>query len=106
MRKYDNEKATTAVGVMALAALAGAAVALLFAPKKGSETRREIRERMNDMKHRTNNTAEELKLRAKDKVGDIRSKGEEAVEDAKDVVADARSQVEDAVDQAKTRTRR
>lgn len=104
MSKVD--KTANAVSVMALAAVAGAAVALLFAPKKGSETRDDIKRKLREAKYKSQDTATDLKHKAQDMVGDVRKKGEEVSEDVADVVADARSQVEDAANQAKARSRR
>ena len=64
-------KSTNALGLVAVAALIGAAVALLFAPKSGEELRSDIR-----------NKAKSAKNTATDKLEETG----EAVGDAKDAV--------------------
>ncbi len=75
MTHTTEERQTNTAGLVLLAALAGATAALLFAPKKGTETREEIKGRYNDMMTRTQT-----------KVGDAQSKVAEKVSAASDKV--------------------
>lgn len=96
---------TGVVGVAAMAALVGAAAALLFAPKSGRETRGDIRRRMMEAQERTKQKTSEMKDAAGDKVDMMRGKAEETAADVKDAATEARSQVEDATIETRPRSR-
>ena len=68
----------------------GAAIALLFAPRSGEETREYLRERYDDVRDTTKKKARELRERT-----------EELVEKGKDFVDRQRESVEAAVDAGK-----
>lgn len=66
------------VGKIALGATLGASLALLFAPKKGSELRRDIKNKMNAiMKDVDQMKVEDIKKEFKDKVDEITKELEE-----------------------------
>lgn len=77
--------------------LVGAAVALLFAPQSGEETRTLIREKGVELGERADQVnaearrkAEEIQLQAKDKAGEFQGKMKQAVEDGKAAAAKKR----------------
>lgn len=94
------------IRVMTLAAMAGAAVALLFAPRKGSETREQLRQSFQSAKQASRETVEAGKSKVQDSVDKMKHRTETTLDGAKDVVAEARSQVEDAAAEPKVRNRR
>ena len=55
---HRNEAALSLAGMFSVGVLVGAGLALLFAPKPGHEFRREIGERVNDLRHRAESGAE------------------------------------------------
>jgi gas vesicle protein len=92
-------------GVMTLAALAGAAAALLFAPRKGSETRDQLIQKMHHAKDVSRQKMEAMKSKARDGMEATKDKASEKTEDTVDVVTEARSQIEDAAAETSTRPR-
>jgi gas vesicle protein len=103
---HRSEQAMSIFGVVTLAALAGAAAALLTAPQRGSETRKQIRDKWLDAKSKTTSGVEAVKEKTQDTVDTIKGRASDAAADVEDAVTEARSQVEDAVSEAKTRPRR
>lgn len=89
----DNQ-ATNTAGLVMIAALAGAAAALLFAPKRGTEMREELKGRYNDMKSKSQST-----------VQDTQEKTAEAVESAAQKVKDTADKSKDVADQAASKAR-
>lgn len=72
--KRDGDSTSTAMlGVMALGAIIGAAVALLLAPRSGEETRELIRDKGADLKRRAQRTVDEA--------SHLFERGKHAVED-------------------------
>ncbi len=86
------EKSGSGVVAFFWGALVGAAAALLFAPKSGEETQRELRE-----------GARRLRRRGEEKFGELRSSVEEGYERARD---DLGERVEVARDGVKDRKRK
>ncbi len=78
-------------GAMLVGAAAGAALGVLFAPKSGRETRRQLKDEAHDMK-----------LRAKDKLESATSKASAGLEKAKE----AKANFSEAVSEAARKTRR
>lgn len=90
------------LGVMTLAAVLGAAAALLLAPRKGSETRQQLKNKLQDAKAVSTNTISKAPRNAER----LKDKSDETGVELKDAVTEARSQVEDAIVETKPRSRR
>lgn len=91
-----NQDRANPLLVAAMAGLAGAVVALLFAPQSGRETRRKIRESAEDAGENTRQKARQgvEKVRsAKDSIGEaVKSTAQKAKEEADQVIANAKEE--------------
>lgn len=100
-----NQRADAAMstfGAMTLAAMVGAAAALLFAPRKGSETREQIRQQMNQAKQKSREKMEAMKSKAH---GGL-DKAAEKTGEVQDIMSEASTQLQDTVAEPQTRNRR
>lgn len=104
--KVDMNAGAGIVGVAAMAALVGAAAALLLAPKSGRETRSDIKQKMHDAQERSKNKATEMKNVAVEKTDELRGKAEETAQTIADEAADARAQIDDIAAETTPRTAR
>lgn len=86
----DNSTLLNVLAGIGLGAIVGAAVALLFAPKAGTEVR-------DDIKH----TLDDLKVKAEKLAGDLSVKGEELVSKGREAVDSASSKIKEAVNAGK-----
>jgi gas vesicle protein len=106
----------------------GAAVALLYAPQSGEETRTIIKEKSIELKDKAMESAEEARLRAEKALEDARARAEKALEETKiradelaqltrqraieiqqrgqDVFADQKTKIESAIETGKKVARR
>ncbi|HSF01884.1 MAG TPA: YtxH domain-containing protein, partial [Solirubrobacterales bacterium] len=66
-----------ALGLLAIGAMIGAAVALLLAPKTGEETRELLREKGQDLARRAQEQGSDFARRAQETVGDAQVKAQE-----------------------------
>lgn len=98
------EQSMGIVGVMTLAATVGAVAALLFAPRKGSETRERIRSRLQEAKSRSHEAMDAANTKTQEGVNKLKSKVERTADDTSSMVTEARSQVEDTVAEAVPKT--
>ncbi len=88
MADYDEgyviiERRTGNFGTFVWGALLGAAVALLFAPKSGRETRRELTDGMHRMRDQAEDKVREVQHVVADTVQDVRRQFEEGVDSAR-----------------------
>ncbi len=78
------------LGGMIAGALVGAATALLFAPQKGSDTRDQLKHKLNDLEKEMNTTKEKLKV-----------KGGELKEELKEKIHQIEQKIETLLDEYK-----
>jgi len=96
------------VGPFLLGALLGAGVALLFAPRSGEETQRDLRERATKMRdaaeERVREAQEEIEERLESARSELMQRVEavrEAVESGRDAAHDARHELEEKLERSK-----
>lgn len=89
VRKRRNQ-AVAAVGLAAMAAVGGAIAALLLAPKSGRETRKDLKDRAHDAKHKGRDMVDHAKKDVEDRAHRARDSYEEAVVEAQ-IEADERA---------------
>ena len=85
-----------ALGLLAVGAIIGAAVALLLAPKTGEETRELLREKGADWARQARERGSELARRAQETVGDAQVRAQEYLGRGKEVVEDTSAQLKAA----------
>jgi gas vesicle protein len=102
------QQSSNMFGAMLLAATVGMVFGLLTAPAKGSETRTQLKQRMNDAKEKARTTTNKMSEKTNRMIESAKNKSNDTMDAAKDKVEEARSQVEDitAETQARQRTRR
>jgi gas vesicle protein len=83
----ENSNVSTILSALAIGALVGAGIALLFAPQSGTETRDQIAQRGREMKDR----AEQALADAKNVLNSKKNEIAAAVEAAKTAMRDERS---------------
>jgi gas vesicle protein len=85
-----------ALGLLAVGALIGAAVALLLAPKTGEETRELLREKGTDLARQARERGADLAKRAQESMNDAQSKAQEYLGRSREVVEDTSAQLKAA----------
>lgn len=100
-----TEQSINLAGVMTLAAVVGATAALLLAPRKGSETRAQIKLKMDQARQKSAESVDSAKDKAHEIADKVKGKAETVSDDTKDAVAEARSQVEDVAAEVQARQR-
>jgi gas vesicle protein len=118
MASYDDtpylviERKDGGVGAFLLGALMGAGVALLFAPRAGTETREELRVGVNRLRERAEETVRGLQDTVTDTIGNVRTElsdrmdtAREAFEAGRQAARDTRRDMELRVSEAKARVR-
>lgn len=91
-------------GIVTLAAMAGALTALLFAPRKGSETRDQLRQGLRNARQTSEGALDNVKSKAQEGVDKLKQKTDETSAQAEDMITEARSQVEDTIAEAQPKT--
>ncbi len=93
MSNHENDIGTLVVGFF-LGALVGAAMALLFAPQSGEETRDQIRQKSIELSEQAQDKAEETRAKAEAMLHDARHKFDEATEELQTRAKELQAQVE------------
>lgn len=89
----SKEKKKSGMGKFVLGALVGAGLGVLFAPKKGSETRAELKAKLNELAEKTKNLkANDVKIYIEDKIDEIKEALDEL--DKEKVLAFAKEKAE------------
>ena len=91
------EKSEGSTGSFLLGLALGAGVALLFAPRSGQETRRDLNRRANRVKDAAQGMAEDLTDSVRDRFHEARQQVEERIDSARHAVEVKRQQVTQAV---------
>lgn len=99
------QKNPNMAGAIMFAALAGAVAGMLMAPKKGSETRSDIKLKMNEVKQKTRDQIEMAKKKAHDMKEASKHKAEETKDELKNAT-EGRKQVDDAAGDTQSRNHR
>lgn len=81
--------------------MVGAAVALLFAPQSGEETREMIRERGLELEGRAGELTGTARRRAEELAMDARHRADEARQRGRMILDEQRSRLEDAIEEGK-----
>ncbi len=92
----DRNVLVSVLAGVGLGALVGAAVALLFAPKAGTETRDDVRHTLDDLKDKAERVAGDLVARAEE----LASRGKGLVDEASVRIKEAVAAGREAVQQA------
>ncbi len=82
MSEHDTDFGTFLAGFV-IGGLIGAAVALLYAPQSGEETRTIIKEKSIELKDKAVETAEEARARAEKALEEARARAEVAIQETK-----------------------
>lgn len=96
---HDKQAANT-MGMVILAAAAGALAALLFAPKRGEEMREDLNRKYNDMMRKTHDSVDTAKDRVAETTETMRTKAHDVADRAKSTVDMAADKAKDAADKA------
>lgn len=99
------ERRSGGFGGFVLGALAGAAVALLFAPRTGDETRAEIRDGVRRLKDRADDTVRSMQGVVEDTVDNVRSSLTDRMDQARDAFEAGRASAREARDDMERRAR-
>ena len=91
--RRDDLNFLGALGLVAVGAMIGAGLALLFAPKTGEETRELLREKSGDIRRRAQERGSELARRAQETVGDAQVKANEVFGRSKEVFEEKSAQL-------------
>ncbi len=82
-------KPESGFGIFVRGLVIGAALALLFAPQTGEQTRQMISERGNDFKDKASDLVSNTRDRAQDMINDTRNKIQDTVKGVKDSMPDS-----------------
>jgi gas vesicle protein len=93
MEDFMNKDATRVMGAFLLGGLIGASVALLYAPKSGRETRKDISKAARRIKRDTVDLAEDIAESVSDFTGDMKDKAADIIERGKELSESARKEI-------------
>jgi gas vesicle protein len=85
-----------ALGLLAVGAVVGAAVALLLAPRTGDETRELLRERGSDLAKHARERGSEWARRAQESMGEAQARAQEYLGRGREAVEDTSAQLKAA----------
>ncbi len=109
MTHMTEERHQNTAGLVVFAALAGAAAALLFAPKKGTEMREEIKGRYSDAMTRTQTKVQNAQSKVAESVSSasdrVKTAADKAADKTKSVATQAADQTKTVADQATDQTK-
>ncbi len=105
MAERDSDLGSFITGFF-IGGLVGAAVALLFAPQSGEETRTMIRDKGIELRDQATEKSTELRARAEQLARDARTRAEELQRQGQVILEDQRARLEDAVEAGKKAVRR
>jgi len=91
------ERHGSGLGAFLLGAVVGAAAALLFAPKSGEETQRDIREGARRLRDEAGGRISDLRSSVEEGYDRARTEVEDRVESARETVRDRRRRAEEAL---------
>jgi gas vesicle protein len=95
------ERSEGGLGGFLLGLAVGAAVAVLFAPRSGEETRRELRNQGRRLRASATEKAEDLQEMLGGSYEDTRSRVEDGIQRAREVIDEKRTDANDVVDAGK-----
>lgn len=108
----ERDGGGSSVGSFILGALVGAGVALLFAPRSGEETQREIRERAGHLRDAAEDRVRDAQKQVEAKLEQAREElmgrvdaVREAVDSGRDAAHEARVDLKDKIEQSKAAAR-
>ena len=91
--RRDDLNFLGALGLLAVGAIIGGAVALLLAPKTGEETRELLREKSADLAKRAQERGTELARRAQETVGEAQTKAQDYLGRGREALEDSSAQL-------------
>jgi gas vesicle protein len=100
MSDRDNDFGVFFSGFL-IGGLIGAAVALLFAPQSGEETRAMIRDKSIEIKDKVEQTAADARTKAEELAKDAKAKAEELQRRGQVILEEQRTRIEQAIDAGK-----
>ncbi len=102
------ERDSGGVGAFLLGAILGAGVALLFAPRSGEETQREIKERAVRLRDAAEQRVRDVQLQVEERLeqarGEVMERVDairEAVDSGREAAKEARTELEDRIERSK-----
>lgn len=108
----ERDNGSSGVGAFLAGALLGAGVALLFAPRSGEETQRELRERAGQLKDTAEERFRDAQAQVEERLDLARAElmekvdaVREAVETGRESAREARGELEDRIERSKAAAR-
>jgi gas vesicle protein len=103
--RRDDLGCLSALGLLTIGAMIGAAAALLLAPRTGEETRELLREKGSDLAKRAQEHGSDLARRAQVVMGEAQVKAEEYLGRGKEVLEDTSAQLRAAFEAGRSAMR-